>query len=157
MDSVESGKESFKEVNRLTNIGAESDMMIQNVSDYNQQRQQVETQLEVTGSMLNYMDSGSSNLLPANLGLESTTSGFVNDHNNLILERDRLLAESTEKNPVVVRLSEQIDQIRNNVKQSLVTQRQNLRINQENLLRRAGVIGSQISRIPGQERQVRGI
>jgi capsular exopolysaccharide synthesis family protein len=32
-----------------------------------------------------------------------------------------------------------------------------LRINQENLRRRAGVIGSQISRIPGQERQVRGI
>ncbi len=157
LDSVESGKESFKEVNRLTNIGAESNMMIQNVSDYNQQRQQVETQLEVTGSMLNYMDSGSSNLLPANLGLESSTSDFVNDHNNLILERDRLLAGSTEKNPVVVRLTEQIDQIRNNVKQSLVSQRQNLRINQENLRRRAGVIGSQISRIPGQERQVRGI
>lgn len=157
LDSVESGKESFKEVNRLTNIGAESNMMIQNVSDYNQQRQQVETQLEVTSSMLNYMDSGSSNLLPANLGLESSTSEFVNDHNNLILERDRLLAGSTDKNPVVVRLSEQIDRIRSNVKQSLVTKRQNLIINRENLRRRAGVIGSQISRIPGQERQVRGI
>lgn len=157
LDSVESGKESFKEVNRLTNIGAESNMMIQNVSDYNQQRQQVETQLEVTASMLNYMDSENANLLPANLGLESSSGEFVNDYNALILRRDRLLAGSTEKNPLVVGLNEQINQLRNNVKQNLVTQRQNLRINQENLRKRAGVIGSQIARVPGQERQVRGI
>jgi len=157
LDSVESGKESFKEVNRLTDIGAESSMMIQNVSQYNQQRQQVETQLEVTTSMLNYMDSGQSNLMPANLGLESNASEFVNDYNDLILQRDRLLAGSTSQNPLVVRLNEQIDQLKGNIKQSLVEQRRNLNINQENLRKRAGVIGSQISRVPGQERQVRGI
>ena len=37
------------------------------------------------------------------------------------------------------------------------TQRQSLTINQDNLRRRSMVIGSQISRVPGQERQVRGI
>lgn len=157
LDSVESGKESFKEVNRLTDIGAESNMMIQNVSDYNRQRQQVETELEVTSSMLSYMDSEESNLLPTNMGLESGSGEFVNDYNSLILERDRLLTGSTEQNPMVVRINEQISQLKENVKQSLVTQRQNLMINQENLRKRAGVIGSQISRVPGQERQVRGI
>ncbi|MFS4416963.1 GumC family protein [Maribacter sp. 2307ULW6-5] len=157
LDSVESGKESFKEVNRLTNIGAESNMMIQNVSDYNQQRQQVETQLEVTGSMLSYIDSGEDNLLPTNLGLEGGGNEFVNDYNDLILERNRLLAGSTEKNPLVVRLNEQLGQLRSNVKASLLAQRQNLIINQDNLRRMAGALGSQISRVPGQERQVRGI
>lgn len=157
LDSVESGKESFKEVNRLTDIGAESNMMIQNVSDYNQQRQLVETELEVTSSMLSYMDSEKDNLLPANLGLESGGSDFVNEYNSLILERDRILAASTEKNPLVVRLNQQIGQLKNSVKQSLVTQRQNLIINQDNLRKRARVISSQISRVPGQERAVRGI
>jgi len=157
LDSVESGKESFKEVNRLTDISAESSMMIQNVSEYNQQRQQVETQLEVTTSMLNYIDSGQANLLPANLGLESNASNFVNDYNDLILQRDRLLAGSTNQNPMVVSLNEQISQLKGNIKQSLSTQRNNLNINKENLRKRAGVIGSQISRVPGQERQVRGI
>ncbi|WP_298487932.1 tyrosine-protein kinase family protein [uncultured Maribacter sp.] len=157
LDSVESGKESYKEVNRLTDMGAESQMMIENVSQYNQQRQEVETQLEVTSSMLSYMDSNKANLLPANLGLESNTSEFVNDYNDLILERNRLLSGSTEKNPLVVRLDEQIDRLKSNVKQSLISQRRNLKINQENLRKRAGVIGSQIARVPGQERQVRGI
>ncbi len=157
LDSVESGKESFKAVNRLTNIGAESSMMIQNVSEYNQRRQQVETQLEVTQSMLNYMDSGTDNLLPTNLGLESSATEFVNDYNALILERDRLLASSTERNPLVMRLNEQIDQLRNNVRSSLIAQRQNLTINQNSLQKRAGLIGSQISKVPGQERAVRGI
>jgi len=103
------------------------------------------------------MDSGESNLLPTNMGLESGSGEFVNDYNSLILERDRLLTGSTEQNPMVVRINEQISQLKENVKQSLVTQRQNLMINQENLRKRAGVIGSQISRVPGQERQVRGI
>ena len=157
LDSVESGKESYKEVNRLTDIGVESSMMIQNVSEYNRRQQQVETELDVTRSMLNYMDSGKDNLLPANLGIESNTSEFVNEYNDLVIERDRILAGSTENNPLVVRLSDQIDQLKNNVKNSLETQRQNLIINQENLRKRAGIIGSQISRVPGQEREVRGI
>ncbi|GAL88704.1 GumC family protein [Jejuia pallidilutea] len=157
LDSVESGKESFKELNRLTDIGAESSMMIQNISEYNKQQQQVATQLEVTGSMLNYLESGSNDLLPANLGLESETNGFVTNYNDLILKRDKLLAGSTNKNPLVVSLNEQIDQLRSNVKQSLLNQRQNLMIQKESLRKRTGSIGSQIARMPGQERQVRGI
>ena len=78
-------------------------MMIQNISEYNQQRQQVETQLDVTSSMLDYIDSESYNLLPTNLGLESSSSGVVDDYNSLVLERNRLLAGSTEKNPLVMR------------------------------------------------------
>lgn len=157
LDSVESGKESFKQVNRLTDIGAESSMMIQNVSEYNKQQQQVATKLEVTGSMLSYLDSGSNDLLPANLGLESETNGFVTNYNDLIIKRDKLLAGSTNKNPLVVSLNEQIDLLRSNVKQSLLNQRQNLVIQKESLRKRSGFIGSQIARMPGQERQVRGI
>ncbi|GAL67522.1 tyrosine-protein kinase Wzc [Jejuia pallidilutea] len=139
LDSVESGKESFKELNRLTDIGAESSMMIQNISEYNKQQQQVATQLEVTGSMLNYLESGSNDLLPANLGLESETNGFVTNYNDLILKRDKLLAGSTNKNPLVVSLNEQIDQLRSNVKQSLLNQRQNLMIQKESLRKRTGL------------------
>ena len=157
LDSVESGKESFKETNRLTNIGAESNMMIQNISEYNQQRQQVGTQLDVTESMLDYIDSESSNLLPTNLGLESSSSGIVDNYNSLVLERNRLAAGSTEKNPLVIRLDQQIGQLKGEVRKSLETQRQSLTINADNLRRRSMAIGSQISRVPGQERQVRGI
>ncbi|GGD03576.1 GumC family protein [Hyunsoonleella pacifica] len=157
LDSVESGKESFKELNRLTDIGTESSIMIQNISEYNKEQQQVATQLEVTSSMLNYIESGSNDLLPANLGLESETNAFVTNYNDLILKRDKLLSGSTNKNPLVVSLNEQIDQLKSNVKQSLLNQRQNLIIQRESLRKRTGSIGSQIARMPGQERQVRGI
>ncbi len=157
LDSVESGKESFKESNRLTNIDVESDMMIQNVSEYNQERQQVATELEVTNSLLNYMDSERSTLLPANLGLESNTDGFVDEYNKLILERDRLLGSSTEKNPLINSLNNQIDQLKTRVKRRLESQVQNLEIKQDNLQRRIGFFQSKISRVPGQERQVRVI
>ncbi|MFI1772457.1 GumC family protein [Thalassobellus citreus] len=157
LDSVESGKESFKEANKLANLGAESNVLIQNVNEYKRQQQLVQTELDVTSSMLGYLDSDSEDLLPANLGFESETNEFVNNYNDLILERNKLLAGSTEKNPFVIRLNNQINQLRNNINQSLLNKRQSLRIQQENLRKRTGLIGSQIARMPGQERQVRGI
>ncbi|WP_282124606.1 GumC family protein [Algibacter mikhailovii] len=157
LDSVESGKESFKKVNRLTDIGDESTVLIQNVNAYKKQQQQVDTELDVTNSMLNFLDSDSEDLLPANLGFESKTNEFVNKYNDLILERNRLLTSSTDRSPLVLSLNRQILQLRNNIKQSLLNKRRNLIIQQSNLRKQTGLIGSQIARMPGQERQVRGI
>ena len=52
LDSVESGKEEFKEANRLTDIQAESSMIIKDVSEYKNKQQEVNTQLELTNAMI---------------------------------------------------------------------------------------------------------
>ncbi|MDX1428109.1 MAG: Wzz/FepE/Etk N-terminal domain-containing protein, partial [Salegentibacter mishustinae] len=51
LDSVEVGKEEFKEANQLTNIEAESEMFIENASDYKKRQQEVGTQLELANAM----------------------------------------------------------------------------------------------------------
>ncbi|MET7030066.1 GumC family protein [Sediminicola luteus] len=158
LDSVETGKEQFKEANNLTNIDAESSMIIQNVSDYNKRQQEVGTQLELTSSMLNYMDSEKTVLFPSNLGIEETSvNQLIEEYNKLVIERNRVLAGSTERNPVVVRLDSQIAQLKNSVKVSLEGRRNNLIIASDNLRRQSGKLGSQISEVPGQERRFRGI
>ena len=47
LDSVETGKEKFKKNNQLTDIKAESELIIENASDYNKKQQEVGTQLEL--------------------------------------------------------------------------------------------------------------
>ncbi|MBZ9728701.1 polysaccharide biosynthesis tyrosine autokinase [Salegentibacter sp. JZCK2] len=159
LDSVEVGKEEFKESNQLTNIEAESTLFIENASDYKKRQQEVGTQLELANAMLDHIKGNRpSDLLPANLGIEeSGVNDMIKEYNTLVLERNRILSASTEENPVVLRLNSQIEQMRGNVLQSLERMRSNLLIAQEDLDRQAAVIGSQISAVPGKERQYRGI
>lgn len=159
LDSVETGKEIFKEQNQLTDIQAESQMFIQNASDYNRKRQEVGTQLELANAMLEYISTNTKNdLLPSNLGLsDGGVTGKIDEYNDLVLQRNRLLAGSSEKNPIVIKLNSQIDQIKGNVMQSLNSMRSNLQIGQDDLNRQASSIGSKIFAVPSKERQYRGI
>lgn len=159
LDSVETGKESFKERNRLTDIQTQSNMAVQNANEYNKRQQEVATQLELSNAMLEYITSDSQmDLMPTNLGIaESGVNQHINDYNSIVLERNRVLSGSSEKNPIVVRYNRQISQIKGNIIQSLNTMRSNLQIGQEDLSRQASSIGSQIYAIPSKEREFRGI
>ncbi|MCH4821973.1 polysaccharide biosynthesis tyrosine autokinase [Gramella lutea] len=159
LDSVEIGKEDFKEENRLTDIEAESEMFIENVSEFNKRQQEVGTQLELANTMIDYLESDSgSDLLPANLGIEEeSVNSSIQEYNNLVLQRNRILSASTKKNPIVVRLNNQIEQIRGNVLSSFERLESNLKVAQQELQRQGSVINSKISAVPGKERQFRGI
>lgn len=159
LESVETGKESFKEENRLTDIQAESQIFIQNASEYNKRRLEVGTQLELASAMLEYITSNSqSDLLPTNLGLsEGSVNNQINEYNDLVLQRNRILAGSSEKNPIVIKLNNQIGQIKGNIVQSLKSMRSNLQIGQDDINRQASSIGSKIFAVPSKERQYRGI
>ena len=158
LDSVETGKEKFKTANQLTNIEAESSIIIQNVSDYNNKQQEVLTELEMTKAMLKHVNANKLNLLPANMGV--TSSGMVQlveEYNKLVLERNRMLKGATETNPLVVNLGTQLQDIKDNISESLRRRIADLRIKKDNLSRQAGILGSQISAVPSQEREFRGI
>ncbi len=159
LDSVESGKEDFKQNNQLTDIQAESVMFIENASEFNKKSQEVNTQLELSNAMLDYISKNSeSDLLPANLGIsEAGVNSVISEYNILVLERNRILSGSTPKNPVVISINNQLDQIKGNVLRSLQRMRSNLRIVREDLDRQSATIDSRIASVPGKEKQFRGI
>lgn len=159
LDSVETGKVDFKEDNRLTDIQAESQLFMSTASEFKGRQQEVETQIELADAMLSYLKTSSiSDLLPANLGIEeSAVNGLISQYNTLVLERNRVLSGSTDRNPVVVRLNTQIEELKGNVLQSLSRLKSNLKIAEGNLQRESAAIRSQISEVPSQEKQFRGI
>tara|TARA_B100000378_G_scaffold206253_1_gene169523 strand:+ start:27251 stop:29641 length:2391 start_codon:yes stop_codon:yes gene_type:complete len=159
LDSVEIDKEVFKENRDLSDIDAESKIFLENASDYKRKRQEVATQQQLASAMLDYLEAGNNtDLLPANLGLEGEgVNQQVADYNELVLERNRILEASTVKNPVIVRLDQQIDQMRSVVKKSLQRLSANLDISIKELNNEAKLIQSRISSVPSIERQYRGI
>ncbi len=159
LENVESGKEEFKESNRLTDIRTESQMFVQTASEYNERRQEIGTQMELVNAMLDYLSSSSnSELLPANLGIqEGAVNQLISEYNNLVLQRNRIMRSSTELNPAVIRINNNIEQIKSNILQSLQRLRNNLRISQNEVNRQVQSVGSKILAVPSQEREYRGI
>lgn len=160
LDTVEVGLENFKEKNNLTNIDVESELIVSNASDYRKQEQEIQTQLSIAESMLEYLkeDKNESGLLPGNIGLEgeSINSQIVN-YNELVLERNRVLSGATPSNPTVVRLNNQIDQLQSIIAQGLSRTISNLRISLNDINRQNRLIGSEIAGVPEKERQFRDI
>jgi tyrosine-protein kinase Etk/Wzc len=159
LDSVERNKEQFKSSNRLTNIEAEAQLILENASEFEKRQFDVNTQLELANSMIEYMEKSSVNdLLPSNIGLEGDdiTQSVIN-HNSLILERNKLLKSSTARNPVVVNVNNQIEGIRINILNSLKSTTNALKLSLRDLNFRESLLNSKLSQVPKKEKIYRGI
>lgn len=159
LDSVERNKEQFKSSNRLTNIEAEAQLILESASEFEKRQFDVNTQLELANTMIDYMEKSSNNdLLPSNIGLEGEeVSQDVNNYNALILQRNKLLRTSTAKNPVVVNVNNQIEGIRNSILNSLKNTTNTLKISLRDLNFREASLNSKLSRVPTTEKIYRGI
>ena len=159
LDSVETGKVEFKEANRLTDIAAEGQLFLENASELKKMQLEVETQIALVNTMEEYLEKGNTtDLLPANLGVEKEGfSAQVDKFNQLVLERNRLMQSSTPKNPLVVGLDDQINEMRQNIRSSLANVENGLQIQRRRLGGKEAQIGGEIAAIPGKEKQYRSI
>ncbi|MGB5944046.1 MAG: polysaccharide biosynthesis tyrosine autokinase [Leeuwenhoekiella sp.] len=159
LDTVETGKENFKENYGLTDINAESQTYIRDVSDLARREADVNTQLSISNMLLQEARSNRNrSLLPTNLGLnDNNVSSQIDTYNELVQRRDRLLVGGTERNPAVINLNSQLDQLINNILRSLRQNSENLQISLADIQRQKGRVRYQIAAVPAQERELREI
>ncbi|MBX2921235.1 MAG: polysaccharide biosynthesis tyrosine autokinase [Chitinophagaceae bacterium] len=123
---VENRVESFKSGNKITDVSAEG-MQYQQVSQaVDEQKAQQQSQLNILeGLEKNIRDNQSDpKLVPSTVGItEPTLSGLIQNHNELIHERDRKLQIYGPKNPLNVDMERDIA----NVRQSILSNIANLK------------------------------
>ena len=160
LDSVESKKAIFKKGNKITNIKAESEIFVGNISDSEKKILTIETQIDLTNSMIEYLSKPNkdSDILPPNIGLSNPSiNELINQYNQLVLGRDRLLSSSTQLNPLVVDLNSEIINLKGNLLQALITQKNNFLITKRDYNNEKLKINSKIRSIPAIEKDFRGI
>jgi len=159
LDSVETDKVIFKQENKLTDIESEAQLFLESASELNKRQLDITTQMSVVDNIINYLSEDDlTALLPANLGItQDGLQGLIQNYNQLVLERNKLLRSSTEQNPVVVNLANQIDQLKENVLRSLNNVKSSLQTSLRDLRRQEGVFGSKITRVPDTEKEFRNI
>lgn len=159
LDGVEKDVQHFKTANKLTDIETEAKLFIEGSSEYNKKRVEIEIQLNMVASMLDFIKkSSNSDLLPTNMiSAKGEESGLMDSYNQLVLERNRILKSATVENPTVVKLDQQLASLKMNIAESLRRLQSNLNIQKRDLRGQEGLLDSKIGDIPVQERQFRVI
>lgn len=108
LGSVDANIESFKRENQLTDITSETGMYLQNTSRYKQEGLSLENQLSIAKYIKEYLvdPQKNSDLIPANTGIsDNSVESQIKEYNDVLLKRDKLIAGSSNKNPIVIDLN----------------------------------------------------
>ncbi|MFC2148443.1 GumC family protein [Bacteroidota bacterium] len=159
LSSVDQTAEDFKEGRGITDVASQSNINL-NVGAANRQELQNTTiQLNIAASMKDIVDNQNGyEVLPSNIGLsDASIANTTARYNELVLERNRLLKSSNEKNPIIVNLDQQLKGLRRNLQSSLNSMANNLNLQVNNLSSQLSSINARIYAAPGNERALRDI
>ena len=160
LDQVDLTAESLKRDNRLSDLGGQSSIFLQNEKENEARLIATSNQVQLIDYMTDYItdDSRESDLLPSNIGInDAGVAQTTNSYNDLVLQRDRLLRNSSEKNPTVINLNNQINSLKANLNQSLNNLKSSANITLSSIQQENSRIKSKIYSAPQKERQFRDI
>lgn len=160
LSQVDLTAENVKKDNKLTDLSSQSSIFLQSERDIESQQVATSTQLKLVDYMTDYLkdNTDNSDLIPANLSFEDQSiNKLTQQHNSLVIQRNRLLKASSNKNPVVENLNAQIVSLKQSINQSLTNARSSSQIRLNALKKEDSRISSQIYSAPKKERQFRDI
>ena len=155
--STEKELENFKRDAGLTDLASDAQLAVSENSAYEKQRVENGTQLNLVRYLGEYISAPDklNTVLPVNVGLtDQSLSTLISQYNEMVLQRNRLLLNSSESNPVIVNLDTSIRAMRENILTTLRSVKEGLLITKADLDRQAGKFNRRISNAPAQERQL---
>ena len=161
LGEVETEKERFKIDNNVIDIPTESKLNLQITTEANRRLLEIDTQIEVTNLLINYVNSQNGNfqLMPTNIGIDNSTAAASNitAYNKLILDRNRLMENATPENPLVIDITNEINSLRAALKESLYKNLSALKASKSFTSGYEDIAENKIGKVPNQERLFRNI
>lgn len=151
---------NFKKENNIIDVQTNANSALGKEADIESRLIQVNIQHELASYVNEYLSKqkDSYEVLPSNLGFEDNSiSSMVGVYNELVLNRAKLLMNSTEQNPVIVRLDSQIQQMRRSLKNSLSNMLHTYVVEMKSLKAKQALYHSDLSKVPNQEKSFRDI
>ncbi len=157
LTSVDQTAQDFKTDRGVVDIPTEANINLNAGIGNQQQLAAVNNELQMAAAMADLVDRQKSyDVLPGNLG-DGATSSIIGQYNQLVLERQRLLKSSNEKNPIIVNLDQQINGLKQSLSSSLKSTVDNLSLTVNSLSGQQARFNSKIYSSPGNERALRDI
>lgn len=155
LNNLEIYLENFKKQNKITDISEEAAIFIEKYSDLQEKNTEINIQLSIADMLEDFISDPKNKyeLVPTNTAISVNTLEAIRAYNTALLERSNLLQNSTEKNPVVISMNEQIGLLRKNVETSIRNTRKDISIRKKDWAGLEGEMQSRMSEMPRQERE----
>jgi len=160
LEKVDLTAEQLQKKNNLTALSSQADLNLQSENQLQSQISGTTNNIEMISYLQETINDSnrSSDMLPSDLGIgDENTSQVVRSHNELVAQRDRILRNSSEKNPVVIQLNNQITSLKSNLQSSLNSIKESSQLTLSNLNRENSRIRGRLYNAPAKARQFRDI
>lgn len=147
--------ENYKQRNDLTNIDKDASVFLDNKSSFYQQQLEIEMQKNLIEYVSDFIkDPNNENSAIPNLGLsDAGLMQLINAYNSLILTRVRLADGSSEANPALLNMNQQLAATRKAIISGIAASKKGLQISGSDLKVQNTMIQSKIRDIPRVERE----
>ncbi|MFH1004422.1 MAG: polysaccharide biosynthesis tyrosine autokinase [Bacteroidota bacterium] len=160
LSEVEGSVEAFKTKNKLVDVASDAKLLLNAEDDIGKQIIENGIQIQLADFVFDYLikNNKKSALIPSNLGLsDPTITSLIVQHNLFVLERNKILKNSNEKNPVILNLDSQIGDVNKSLQESLSNLKISLQIKNKELRNQESNITGKITDVPKYERTYREI
>ena len=155
LGNVDSNISTYKSENLIPDMEASSQMYMNTANEANIQITELNNQLYMARYIRDHINNKNSKdqLLPANSGINSTAiEQQINDYNEKMLQRNSLVANSSEANPLAVDMDKNLDEMRSSIVKSIDTQVGTLSTQIKGL---RGIQGASTSRLSSNPKQAK--
>lgn len=155
LSDVEGEVENYKQVNQMTDISSDAKIYLERNNEFDQQRILVENQLSLIRFVEEFISKGANQyaLIP-NLGLTDVgLVAVIQKYNELLMNRERIAGGSSEENPALRNMNQQIVSARRSIQVSIANSRKGLEITKRELDSQNQRAVSKIRDLPRQERE----
>ena len=155
LDATESQIEQYKRGNSLVNLPTDATTALTQSTEFQKKQVEIQTQMSLVKSLLDYVENptNSLTLIPANIGVSnSATNSMIAEYNNGVIKRNRLIRGSSENNPQVLQVTDEVMSMWSAVQQQLRGIYSDLQIQRNSAESQYNRFSGRVSSTPTQER-----
>ena len=155
LGNVDSDISSFKSANLVPDVGTAAGAYFAESQALGQEITALNNQIQMTRYVRGYLSSDgiSDKPLPTNVGMDNLDiQSQIGDYNAKLLERNNLLAKSSDKNPLVKRMDKELNEIQGAILASVDNYMVNLQTQMKGLQGMRGAATSKLATSPTQEK-----
>ena len=114
LGNVDSDISSYKSENLLPDVQAVSNMYLTQNTEASSRITELNNEISITRYIRNYLtnETSKNQLLPVNTGIGGSIEGQITNYTSIMLRRNGLVANSSEQNPIVLDLDNQLKSLR---------------------------------------------
>lgn len=154
LSDVENKVVDYKQQEGIADIGTEAKTFVEQTSEVEKKRIEIETQLKTIELIEKFVfDSSNDNKMIPNIGLSDLgLSKVIAEYNDLLLQYDKLVQSTNENSPSRKVALANLENTRESIKSSLINVKNAMNISKRETGRQIASISAKIGSIPSQEK-----